>query len=656
MNENTKKKVQIAAGAAVVVVAVVVYVLVEADKVKPPQLVPRKQLPIAEATIKKFTSEEDFKAYLTKSQTATAEDFSLVYRTPLRGQLPEFGGGGGDGDYRYSETNVQVSGIDEPDRVKTDGRNIFISRQEFYVYDDFALSPRPPQSLVQIVNAFPVNNLRLQAGIKQFGDLLLKDNTLVVLSFNALFGYDVSNPSSPREVWKLELPEATELVQVRQFGEHVYLVIKNFIEVERPCPVVPLKQGGRDIAIPCREIYYPTVPISDAATYTVFQVNLKTGQAEKSLSFVGSGFGSVVYMSPQALYITYEQTADTLSVINDFLKEQGAGLFPAETIARIKAVLGYEISEQSKLSEIVLAVERYLRTLSPTERTAKEEEIASKADDYAVRHMREMVKTGIVKIPLAGFDEIITGSVPGTVLNQYSLDEYQDHLRLATTVGERTVFFFSRQEATANDVYVLDSQLNTVGSVQDLGLEERIYSTRFIGDKGYVVTFRQIDPFYVLDLADPETPRLAGELKLPGFSSYLHPLTDNLILGVGQEVPADSEFFDDIGVKLSLFDVSDPKNPRELSSRRLDAFWSEVEGNPRAFLQDRKFEVFFLPADNKGYVISYKGGQLIEQKVIPDFPRRAVYIGDYLYAISDNAVRVFQESDWSEIASLEFSG
>ena len=116
---------------------------------------------------------------------------------------------------------------------------------------------------------------------------------------------------------------------------------------------------------------------------------------------------------------------------------------------------------------------------------------------------------------------------------------------------------------SANDVYVLDKNLKITGQVLDLGLTERIYSVRFIQDKGYVVTFRQIDPFYVLDLSDPENPALKGELKIPGYSSYLHPITKDKILGIGKEGS---------NVKISLFDVKDPENPSEAAKYTLQEF------------------------------------------------------------------------------------
>jgi len=222
------------------------------------------------------------------------------------------------------------------------------------------------------------------------------------------------------------------------------------------------------------------------------------------------------------------------------------------------------------------------------------------------------------------------------------LDEYKDNLRIATTT---TGAFFSSGDSV-NDIYVLSENLSIIGSIKDLGLTERIYSARFVEDKGYLVTFRQIDPFYVLDLTDPRNPKKSGELKIPGFSSYLHPITKDKILGVGRE---------DAQVKISLFDVSNPSNPKEVAKYNLDEFWSEIETTHHAFLLDDKHQVFFLPAGASSYIFSYSGNELKLQRVVSDISaQRAVYIDNYMYVIGDTKIVVLNESDWTEVNSLTF--
>jgi len=173
---------------------------------------------------------------------------------------------------------------------------------------------------------------------------------------------------------------------------------------------------------------------------------------------------------------------------------------------------------------------------------------------------------------------VASGSVPGRLLNQFAMSEYNGDLRVATTTGG---WDFGDQSDSA--VYVLrpnGEDLETMSSVGGLGTTEQIRSVRFLDDTAYVVTFRQTDPLYVIDLADPANPVLDGELKIPGYSAYLHPVGDGLLLGVGQNATDDGRI---LGTQLSLFDVSDPTNPQQIDTLPIGGS-SEVEWDHKAFL------------------------------------------------------------------------
>ena len=265
--------------------------------------------------------------------------------------------------------------------------------------------------------------------------------------------------------------------------------------------------------------------------------------------------------------------------------------------------------------ELSNILQKHYSSLSQDDRRKIENEMENKLSEYVKIHIRELSSTGIVKIALSDFEIKATGRVPGVPLNQFALDEYKGNLRIAVTIsGQGTMWggwsstslrLGERSDSSANDVYVLDKDLEITGSIKDLGLTERIYSARFIGEKAFLVTFRQVDPFYVLDLSDPKNPRKAGELKIPGFSSYLHPLKENLILGVGQENGR---------VKLSLFDVSDSSSPKEIDKYTLDEYYSEAQNNHHAFCRTKNTKYFFLPGGQTGYVFSYAGNKLSLKK------------------------------------------
>ncbi len=174
---------------------------------------------------------------------------------------------------------------------------------------------------------------------------------------------------------------------------------------------------------------------------------------------------------------------------------------------------------------------------------------------------------------------VASGTVEGRLLNQFAMSEYNGDLRVATTTDDWGGF----GDQSESTVFVLrpdGDELREISSVGGLGKDEQIYAVRFMGDLAYVVTFRQIDPLYVIDLTDPANPVEAGELKIPGYSAYLHPVGDGLLLGVGQDATDEGRT---TGTQLSLFDVSDPTDPQRISTLPIGGY-SEVEWDHKAFL------------------------------------------------------------------------
>jgi uncharacterized secreted protein with C-terminal beta-propeller domain len=335
-------------------------------------------------------------------------------------------------------------------------------------------------------------------------------------------------------------------------------------------------------------------------------------------------------MSTNAIYITYYRTPDQVKLMYGFLKEN-TDLVSEDVIERVEKLLDYNISNRAKSVEINVIIEQYINSLEKDERLKFENEFWNRMMDYEKRHKREFERTQIVKVSL-DLKPVATGDIPGRLLNQFSMDEYNGYLRVATTVRD------------TNDLYVLDERLKIAGKIEDYGENERIYAVRFIGDKGYIVTFKQTDPLFVVDLSNPQNPEIKGELKIPGFSSYLHPISEDLILGIGKE---------GANVKVSLFDVSDPSDPKEVDKYILKEYWSDVLNTHHAFLLDSKHEVFFLPGGSGGYIFSYTNGLELEKAV--DMPTvRALYIDDFMYIIGEKIV-VFDENTWEVVTEFDLT-
>jgi uncharacterized secreted protein with C-terminal beta-propeller domain len=211
------------------------------------------------------------------------------------------------------------------------------------------------------------------------------------------------------------------------------------------------------------------------------------------------------------------------------------------------------------------------------------------------------------------------------VLNQFSMDEYEDYFRVATT---------THGETPLNNVYVLNMALNITGSLENLAAGETIYSARFMGDRGYLVTFRQVDPLFVIDLSDPNNPRELGYLKVTGYSDYLHPYDENHLIGIGKETTEEGEFAWYQGVKISLFDVSDVNNPVEISKYEIGdrGTDSPVLWDHKAFLFDRSRNLMVIPV-----LVAEVDESKYPEGVSPDAYGEPVWQGAYVFHVSLDA-------------------
>jgi hypothetical protein len=267
---------------------------------------------------------------------------------------------------------------------------------------------------------------------------------------------------------------------------------------------------------------------------------------------------------------------------------------------------------------------------------------------------------------------VASGKVPGRLLNQYSLSEHDGHLRVATTLTPEDGG--PDAPASSSGVYVLRSDsLAKVGEVTGLGKGERIYSVRFIGPTGYVVTFRQVDPLYTLDLRDPAAPKVTGELKITGYSAYLHPAGDGRLIGIGQEAGKQGRT---LGTQVSLFDVSDPAAPRRLAQYHQKDSGSEAEWDPHAFLFWPDTGLAIVPLmswdreglshsaalalridadgiDRLGEISHPRPNGAPKREIAPvdSSIRRSIVIGDELWTVSDTGVKVnnatnLNATDW----------
>jgi uncharacterized secreted protein with C-terminal beta-propeller domain len=286
---------------------------------------------------------------------------------------------------------------------------------------------------------------------------------------------------------------------------------------------------------------------------------------------------------------------------------------------------------------------------------------------------------------------VAEGIVKGNLLNQFSMDEYNGDLRVATTSDVST----PRNSYQYNNVIVLDPGMKEAGSLTHLAMNEKIYSARFIGNRLYLVTFKRMDPFFVIDLSNPGNIRVLGKLKIPGYSDYLHPYDDTHIIGIGKETGTNSwGGVSTQGVKVALFDVSDVSHPKQLSTYEIGGPGSDSPAllDHRAFLFSKEKNILVIPVSvvnryqpsvkqgvgmppyrqdtwqgvyvfgfTPKYGIELKGtishsgpGNQTPYYQAPAEVTRSLYIGDELSTISDRFIKINRLNDLNNtLASID---
>lgn len=484
---------------------------------------------------------------------------------------------------------------------------------------------------VVIIDAYPPNEARTLSEIREneyLNEIFINENKLVVLGWNFAKVYDVSDRENP--VLRREVYFDGGYFNSRMIGDYVYLIttLPQYVWMEEEIDLPDISCNGDVRTVPATDIYYFENLYDYSYQFTtIMAINTQNDSEEITSETFLMTSAQNLFVSLNNVYITY---TDYWVGIRDW--SEGAT---------------YQDTEKTTIHKI---------------------EIADGRIEYKSQ-----------------------GEVPGRVLNQFSMDEYQGYFRIATTTGH-----VSRDgdSAVQNHVYVLDEDLNIVGRLEGLAPGEQIYSARFMGNRAYLVTFKKVDPLFVIDLTDPTNPRALGELKIPGYSDYLHPYDETHIIGIGKDAYDMGSFAWYQGVKIALFDVSDPENPMEISKyvigdRGTDSY---ALYDHRAFLFSRSKNLLVIPVqlaeiDERDYPegvppdaygeyvwqgayvfdISLANGLVLKGGIThsedgfqPEwywydsyFVKRSLYINNVLYTISDNLVKMNDLNDLNEINEVE---
>ena len=492
----------------------------------------------------------------------------------------------------FSGTNVQVEGVDEADIVKTDGLRIIgigsgrSGDSEIWIADITRSTPRLQ------------GRLALQDGYYQelylVGDRVFAIGTSTVgidpPGGGGVFGDEPGNQANNETASETEaLPSADIATSIapRSYDNAVVVTEVDISDPGSPQVVRHLRVEGRYISSRAANGYARVVISSPP----------------ERLGFVQPSYGSE---SSEASAERFNRLLVQESTLDQWLPNYNLHAANGESINRgqlldcDRVYAPSVFSGFNQVSVLSFATGENLRLRDAVSTMASGETVyasignlyVSRVEyDYEADGRWGAPKTVIHKFSLdssGSADYEASGTATGLPINQYAFHEYQGRLFVATTSGN--------WENTESFVTVLEDDgsgaLTQVGQVGNLGRNEDIYAVRYIGDKAYVVTFRQTDPLYVIDLSDPTDPTTEGELKITGYSAYLHPVGENLLLGVGREATTTGRV---TGAKVSLFDVSDPADPRTLDTLVLEGGSSEVEWDARAFLWWAPEELAVVP-------------------------------------------------------------
>ena len=245
--------------------------------------------------------------------------------------------------------------------------------------------------------------------------------------------------------------------------------------------------------------------------------------------------------------------------------------------------------------------------------------------------MKFSIDNGIIKFKTSN-------KVKGTIDNQYSVDEKDGNLRIATT-------YYDEKGTYYNALFILDENLKEIGKVKDFAKNEMIQAVRYIGNMAYVITYEQTDPLFIIDLSNPKKPEIKGSVKITGFSSILHPIDENTLLGIGYSTESTEWGESENGIKIALFDISDSTKPKVLDSKVIKNYSSEAQENPKALVVNNDKGYFAMPVSylsSGAQVFKVENGKINLTQFIkindPDIftAERCTYIDDYLYIIRTN--------------------
>ena len=602
-------------------------------------------------TIKKFSSAEEIREYIANTTQITQtshygtgdvwagdsirttagavpaqESSAKILQVPAA--LPSALGAGSPD---YSGTNVQVAGVDEPDFVKNDARYIYVvTGSTLAIIDAYPATSASVISKTDLSDTpqeIFINGDRLVLFTTGQADLAVNDTVQAsgITAKSAIMPprypyyrtapvthaifYDISDRAHPKVMKDYTIDGNYE--NARMIGDTVYLLSRESVYPYYDQILIPaVREKAKVVLAP--EVYYFDNPEQQYDFTTITSFDVASGNTRDAKTYL-IGSGNTVYVSPDAMYVSYQK-------YYPIYRTMWGGAEPAIAVAPASVV------SAAGIAQISSAIAEDFNTMTEPEKQAAISELKSGEQDAIQNREIDQSTTVIHKIGISNgaITYLAKGEVAGSLKNQFAMDEYGGNLRVATTSNVWT----TKGQYEYNNVFVLDGAMKTIGSLTHIAEQEQIYSTRFVGDRLYMVTFKRVDPFFVIDLSSPENPKILGKLKIPGYSDYLHPYDSTHIIGVGKETgTTDWGGVSTKGLKLAFFDVSDVEHPKQIDKVEIgDAGTdSAALSDHRAFLFDKTKNLLVLPARVVKLVDTTGGSRGDQQRI---------WYGAYVFGIT----------------------
>ena len=532
-------------------------------------------------------------------------------------------------DLNYSKTNTQVEGVDEADIVKTDGNYIYYVANENIIIVDI----REPEG-IKVVGKISFENTKISPS-----EIYINENKLIVLGntyenitvtyeINAraeediasasgynknkavVIVYDISSKEEPKEERRIEINGY--YVSSRMIGNNIYFVsnyyLSNLIGIAR-YPVQELKQED----------------------YMVSYTDSKVSSEERYIDFNKVHYFEDIEDANYLTIVGFSLDNDEQADIQTFLGAGNEIYCSLENMYIQKSKYTYQLDQNQRITNSSTSTKIFKFNLN----------------DGKIRFKAE-------------------AEISGVINNQFSMDENEKgEFRIATTISDN----WTTTDDTSNSLYVLDEDLKLIGKLEGLAKGEKIYSVRYMGDRAYIVTFKQVDPLFVIDLSDGKNPKVLGELKIPGYSTYLHPYDENHIIGFGYNTKENGTTVTNEGLKMSMFDITDFNNPKELFKVDIGNSYtsSELTYNHKALLYSKDKNIIAFPittynrktiSSARFYEISLENGFVLKGEVShgSDYEnqiKRIIFANDYYYTLSNGLIKVIRMNDLQEVGQVE---